>query len=188
MTPRATAGSGRVAAIRPPDPRVIELLRSARLDLEPLRIDHAAEAAPVFDDERLHTYTGGFPAGAEELGRRYRRQAVGHSPDGREVWLNWMLRDRATSRLVGTVQATIAPDEDGTPVADLAWVVGTAHQSQGYAREGATAMAEWLRRRGVDRFRASVHPEHEASMGVARALGLAPSPTSVDGEIQWVNG
>lgn len=167
---------------------VIEPLRSARLDLEPLRVDHAVEAAPLFDDEGLHAYTGGSPAGEENLRRRYRRQVVGRPPDGRELWLNWMLRDRRTGRLVGTVQATVVPDADGSAIADLAWVVGTAHQGQGYAREGTAAMADWLRARGVDRFRAYVHPEHVASMGVARALGLVPTPARVDGEVRWATG
>ena len=167
----------------------IEPLSSARLDLEPLAVEHAAEAAPLFADERLHTWTGGSPADEDELRRRYGRQVAGRSPDGRQVWLNWMLRDRRTGRLVGTVQATVAVDErSDRPTADLAWVVGTAHQGRGYAREGAAAMTDWLRTRGVNRLRASVHPEHSASIAVARALGLVATATTVDGEVRWAGG
>jgi RimJ/RimL family protein N-acetyltransferase len=158
-------------------------LHTPRLELEPLRIEHAAEAARAFDDERLHRFTGGTPATEAELRERYGRQVVGHSPDGSETWLNWMLRRRDTGELVGTVQATV---RDGR--ADLAWVVAGPHQGQGYAREAAQAMATWLREDGVHRLTAHIHPDHAASAGVARALGLSPTGTVVDGEIRWTGG
>lgn len=161
-------------------------LRTARLDLEPLRADHAGEAAVAFDDVALHTFTGGRPATAEELHRRYARQVVGHSPDGSQGWLNWLLRSRADGRLVGTVQATVQRDDTGL-VAEVAWVVATAHQGRGLAREAATAMAGWLREQGVGRLVAHVHPAHGASTGVARALALHPTGTVVDGEVRWTD-
>ena len=164
----------------------VQPLRSARLDLEPLRVDHAAEAAVVFDDERLHRYIGGAPAGEEELRRRYAQQVAGRSSDGGELWLNWMVRHRASGALVGTVQATVLHKPGDGRVAELAWTVATQHQRRGYAREAAGAMVTWLRSCGVDRFVAHVHPEHRASIGVAQALGLTPTATVVDGEIRWV--
>jgi RimJ/RimL family protein N-acetyltransferase len=160
-----------------------EPLQTARLDLEPLRVEHAAEAARAFADERLHTFTGGAPADEAALRERYGHQVVGRSPDGSETWLNWMLRRRDTGDLVGSVQATV---RDGG--ADLAWVVAVAHQGQGYAREAAQAMAAWLREAGVSRLTAHIHPDHAASAGVARALGLSPTETVVDGEIRWSGG
>ena len=169
-------------------PITVQPLRSARLDLEPLRVDHAAEAAVVFDDERLHRYIGGAPAGEEELRRRYAQQVAGRSSDGRELWLNWMVRHRASGVLVGTVQATVRHRPRGGGVAELAWTVATHHQHRGYAQEAAGAMVTWLRSCGVDRFIAHVHPEHRGSIGFARALGLTPTATVVDGEIRWVDG
>ena len=159
-------------------------LRTARLDLEPLRVDHADEAAAAFDDLALHAFTGGRPATAEELAHRYARQVVGHSPDGSQDWLNWLLRRRADGRLVGTVQATVQRD-GAALVAEVAWVVATAHQGQGLAGEAAGAMAGWLRAQGVTRLVAHVHPGHRASIGVARAIGLHPTGTLVDGEVRW---
>ena len=142
------------------------------------------EATAAFDDVALHTFTGGSPAPAEELRRRYERQVVGHSPDGSSGWLNWLLRRRDDDRLVGTVQATLHREADGL-VAELAWVVVTAAQGQGLARDAATAMAGWLREQGVHRLVAHVHPEHAASMAVARALDLHPTGMVVDGEVRW---
>jgi Acetyltransferase (GNAT) domain len=118
---------------------IAEAIDTQRLTLEPLRPEHATELAPLLDDADLHRYIGGHPATPDELRRRYALQAVGHSPDGREGWLNWIARDRASGAAVGTVQATLSRGSDGLS-AELAWVIATRHQQRGYAREAA---AEW---------------------------------------------
>jgi RimJ/RimL family protein N-acetyltransferase len=164
----------------PPPDLVAEQVSTARLDLEPLRISHAAEAARAFADERLHTFTGGSPADEAALRERYIVQLRGSSADGSATWLNWMVRRRDTRELVGTVQATVTAD-----AADVAWVVSVPHQGNGFAREAAGAMTGWLRERGVRRFTAHIHPDHAASTAVARSLGLSPTDVVVDGEIRW---
>ena len=118
----------------------------------------------------------------DELRDRYARQIGERSPDGAEVWLNWMVRRRDTGELIGTVQATV----NGV-AAELAWVIAVHHQRRGYAREAAGAVQGRLRDDGVTRFSAHIHPEHAASAGVARAIGLAPTGTVVDGEIRWTD-
>ena len=162
-------------------------MQTARLSLEPVRADHAREAAPVFDDVRLHAWTGGEPASPEELEARYQRQAYGQSPDGAHGWLNWILRRVLDGQLVGTVQATLSRSAAGRLQADVAWVVGHDYQGRGYGREGALGMATWLRARGVDSLAAYIHPGNRASTGIARALRLSPTGTVVDGEIRWTS-
>ncbi|MET9496307.1 GNAT family N-acetyltransferase [Streptomyces sp. NPDC006552] len=162
-------------------------LDSARLLLEPLTVAHAPEAAAVLGDARLHTWIGGDPPTPQELAARYRRQVVGRSPDGRHGWLNWLLRDRATRQLVGTVQATLYRAHPERVEAELAWVVGHAFQGAGYAKEGAAAMAAWLRTQGVVRCVAHVHPGHRASEGVAAALGMRPTGEVHDSEMLWAD-
>ncbi len=159
-------------------------LASERLELELLRPEHADEMAPLLDDPALHTFIGGKPATAEELRDRYERHAVGRSPDRSEVWLNWIVRRRDSGQVVGTVQAT-ASEQHGKLAAEVAWVVGTAHQRHGYAKEAARLMVEWLQRQGVEVVIAHVHPRHEASMAVARAVGLSPTSGVVEGEVRW---
>jgi RimJ/RimL family protein N-acetyltransferase len=159
-------------------------LLGLRVSLEPLRAEHAREMAPLLDDPDLHVFIGGRPAGVAELQERYRRQAAGHSPDGAERWLNWVVRRRDDGRAVGTVQATVA-DEAGELTAAVAWVVATPYQGRGYAREAAGVMVDWLRRSGVARVVAYIHPRHEASAAIARAVDLLPTETVVDGEIRW---
>ncbi len=160
------------------------LLRGARVVLEPLEVAHAVEMASLLDDPGLHAFIGGGPASESELAERYRRQVAGWSADRSERWLNWVVRREADDEVMGTVQATVTPRRDAL-TAEVAWVVGTAYQGVGYAKEAASTMAAWLRRHGVVLLVAHVHPDHHASQAVARALGLANTGTWHDGEERW---
>ena len=154
-----------------------------RLELEPLRLDHAPELAALLDDPELYRFTGGRPETLSEVTARLRRQVPGASPDGRQGWLNWVLRLRTAERAaVGTVQATLVG-----PEAELAWVVGTAHQGEGYAGEAAIAVRDWLRAQGIETLIAHIHPAHAASAGVARRLGLIPTSARQNGEVRWAS-
>ncbi|MFJ7203468.1 GNAT family N-acetyltransferase [Streptomyces sp. NPDC098789] len=155
-----------------------------RLDLVPLAVEHAREMVGVLADPALHAFIGGAPAELDALRARYARQAAG-SPDPAVLWGNWVLRSRAGGRLVGTVQATV---EDGT--AEVAWVIGTAWQGHGYAREAARALVAALTAPAVGpavahTVVAHVHPDHHASAAVAAACGLAPTAEVQDGEVRW---
>ncbi|HET9420820.1 MAG TPA: GNAT family N-acetyltransferase [Nocardioides sp.] len=161
-----------------------QVVHAPRLQLEPLRPDHADEMAPLLDDAGLHEFIGGEPASLDDLRARYTRQAVGRSPDGSQRWLNWVVRLRDGGAAVGTTQATVT-QPDGVVTAEVAWVVAGSHQGNGYAVESARAMVDWLREQHVEVVVAHVHPEHHASMAVARAIGLAPTDVVVDGEVRW---
>ena len=76
---------------------VIDLDRgwsTERLDLEPLAVAHAAELAPVLDDPFLHEFTGGAPLSAAALAARFARLAERRSPDGDQLWGNWVIAIR----------------------------------------------------------------------------------------------
>jgi RimJ/RimL family protein N-acetyltransferase len=161
------------------------VLRTERLSLEPLAVHHADEMAPLLDDPPLFAFTGGSPSTLGELRQRYARQATTWSVDRQERWLNWVVREASRHEAIGYVQAGITVDGD-TLVARLAWVIGTRHQRRGYAREAAGAMALWLREQGARTLTADIHPDHAASMTVARALGLNAGHHVLDsGEIRW---
>ena len=162
-------------------------LETLRLTLEPLRVDHAEEMTPLLAEASLYAFTGGHPPTLAELRARYQRQVSGRSPDGAESWLNWIVRRRDDGVAVGFVQAAISTDPPPpAPVtAVLAWVLGVHHQGHGYAREAGEALIAWLASAGVQRLAAYIHPEHAASMGVARALGLQPTDDRVDNEVVW---
>jgi RimJ/RimL family protein N-acetyltransferase len=158
--------------------------QTEHLDLEPLTAAHAAELAPVLDDVRLHQFTGGTPLTADALTARYERLATRRSPDGRHQWGNWVLRSRETGTAVGTVQATLPARGHHAGPAEIAWVVATAAQGRGYAKEAARSLADRLSESGWP-VAAYIHPRHLASQHVARAAGMAPTDSTRDGEQRW---
>ena len=159
--------------------------RTERLDLEPLTADHAAELAPVLDDTALHEFIGGAPLPAAALARRYARLAARRSPDGHQLWGNWVMRVRDTGKSVGTVQVTMPADGPAAGPAEVAWVVGVQAQGHGYAKEAACGLVALLREAGWTVV-AHIHPAHLASQRVARAAGLSPTEEVHDGEVRWV--
>ncbi|WP_042423886.1 GNAT family N-acetyltransferase [Streptacidiphilus anmyonensis] len=163
-----------------------ETIRTDRLTLLPLKVEHAAEMAAVLSDPRLHTFTGGAPDTAQALRDRYERWVAG-SPDPAASWCNWViqLHDAAGSALTGTLQATITEDADRGPTAEIAWVVGTPWQGRGIATEAAQGLVTWLRQHRVHTVVAHIHPDHKASASVATAAGLTPTDQWHDGEIRW---
>jgi len=155
-------------------------LETERLSLEPLRVAHAQEMAPLLADERLHVFTGGQPPTLRQLRDSYRRRVK------EPGWCNWVVRDRDSGRVIGGMQAEIA-ERDGEPVAELAWILGSADQGHGYAREAAAAVVAWLREQGVRSFIADIHERNEPSMRLARALGFVQSAEAADhaGDVRW---
>ncbi|MEE4546606.1 GNAT family N-acetyltransferase [Streptomyces sp. V4-01] len=172
-----------------------QAIGTGRLDLLPLRVEHAEEMAAVLGDPALHTFIGGAPDTPRSLRSRYERMTAG-SPDPDVTWLNWVIRVRAAACLAGTVQATVSPSapapggsrgSDATPgaVAEIAWVVGTPWQGRGIATEAARGLVDWLAGQPVSTVTAHVHPDHRASAAVAAAVGLTPTDEWHDGERRW---
>ena len=156
-----------------------------RLDLEPLAVAHAAELAPLLDDASLHEFTGGAPLSAAALAARFARLAVRRSPDGDQLWGNWVMRMRATGSVAGMVQATLPAGGPQEGPAEVAWVVVRAAQGRGYAKEAARSLVAVLQEAGWTVV-AHIHPGHLASQRVARAAGLSPTTDIRDGEVRWV--
>jgi RimJ/RimL family protein N-acetyltransferase len=159
--------------------------QTERLDLEPLIAEHAVELAPALDDLSLHRFTGGEPLSASALADRYQRLATRRSPDGEQLWGNWVLRSRETGTALGTVQATLPAAGPSAGPADIAWVVATAAQGRGYAKEAARSLADRLCESGWS-VAACIHPRNLASQHVARAALLAATDVTRDGERRWI--
>ena len=157
-----------------------------RLDLEPLAVAHAAELAPLLDDVSLHEFTGGAPLSAAVLTARYTRLSARRSPEGDQMWGNWVIRVRATGAAAGTVQATLPAGGPAVGPAEVAWVVVRAAQGRGYAKEAARSLVVLLREAGWTVV-AHIHPGHLASQRVASAAGLSPTTDVRDGETRWVS-
>jgi RimJ/RimL family protein N-acetyltransferase len=168
---------------------VIDLDRgwlTERLNLEPLAVAHAAELALLLDDASLHEFTGGAPLSAADLAARYARLAARRSPEGDQLWGNWVIRIRAAGTAAGIVQATLPAGGQAAGPAEVAWVVVRAAQGRGYASEAARSLVTVLGDAGWTVV-AHIHPGHLASQRVARAAGLSPTTDVRDGETRWVS-
>jgi RimJ/RimL family protein N-acetyltransferase len=151
------------------------------ISLDPLRVDDAAEVVTVLGAPELYSSMGGRPPTLGELTEQYRRQVVGRSVDGREEWLNWIIRVEDTA--VGYVQATVMEGSRAL----VAWVIGRPWQGHGYATEAAREMLALLRARGVRRVEAYIVPGHAASERVAARLGLHATGELSEGEQMWLS-
>jgi RimJ/RimL family protein N-acetyltransferase len=166
-------------------------LQTPRLDLEPVSPAHADEMVLLLADRALYAfYDDEASPTLDELRARYARWAGGGSPDGRETWCTWILRERSTGSCAGFVQATVHLEER---TAELAWVVGTAYQGRGLAREAAAAVrdavlvgAHATGADAVEHVVAHIAPGNAASEAVAAAVGLQATPEhDPDGERLW---
>lgn len=161
-------------------------LRTERLDLEPLRVEHADEMVGILADRALYAfYADEASPSLDELRERYARQVRGASADGREEWHNWVLRLREGGDAAGFVQATVTRDDGGAARAELAWVLGSAYQGRGLASEAAAAVRDAMLGRGAVVVLAHIAPGNVASQAVARRIGLAPTDVLHDGEVRW---
>jgi RimJ/RimL family protein N-acetyltransferase len=147
--------------------------------LDPLQVADAAEMVGVLGAPELYGFIGGRPPTLGELTEQYRRQVLGRSVDGREEWLNWIVRVDGTA--VGYVQATL---HEGAR-AVVAWVIGKPWQGHGYATAAAAELVALLRARGVRRVEAYIVPGHVASERVASRIGLEPTGRLSEGEQLW---
>ncbi len=136
--------------------------------IQTLTVAHAAEMFEGLCDLRIYEFIDdGPPASVEALAERYARLALGGSVNGRQVWLNWVIR--VGERCVGYVQAT---RED--QAAEIAYVVFPAFWRRGYARAAVGAMIEVLRvEHRVETLRASVDLRNVGSRAVLESLGFA---------------
>jgi len=89
-------------------PRMRRLV-TKRLILEPQVAAHAAEMFRVLSEPALYEFENAPPTSAEVLHERFTKLESRRSPDGRQQWLNWVMRLRGDG-LVGFVQATVFPD------------------------------------------------------------------------------
>ncbi|HSB22902.1 MAG TPA: GNAT family N-acetyltransferase [Burkholderiaceae bacterium] len=146
------------------------VLSTPRLRLEPQREGHAEGLFPLLADPRLYTHIPlEPPASLQALRERLARLSARRSPDGGELWLNWVMCDARDGAFVGRVQATVRAKRP----AYLAYEVFPAHWHRGYALEGCTRVIRWLiDELDVAEFSAEVDALNAASLRLLDRLGF----------------
>src|SRR5664279_3530467 len=118
----------------------MQTLAAGQLVLEPLTVAHAAAMFEVLADAEIYRYLDHPPPPSlEHLRNVYAKLETRGSPDGSQVWLNWVIRLPGQPP-VGYVQATvIAPGS-----AWVGYVLSSRQWGRGYAHTATRAMVEHL--------------------------------------------
>jgi [ribosomal protein S5]-alanine N-acetyltransferase len=156
-----------------PGSTLIEIrpIAGKHLALEPQVAEHAGEMFVVLGDPAIYEHENQPPASAEWLRERFARLESRRSPDGEQLWLNWVVRLRAGG-LIGYVQATVLP----TGRAAIAYVLASKYWGRGLAAEACQAMiAELAERYGVRTVYAVFERRNVRSARLLERLGFAPA-------------
>ena len=147
-------------------------LDTARLTLEPQVAAHAEAMFVVLSDPAIYEYENEPPPSLEWLRKRYAWLEMRQSADGRQRWLNWVVRLPA-SGLIGYVQATL--HSDGR--AAIAYELSSAFWGRGLAHEAVAAMvAELVAHYEVQSLSAVLRQENRRSLRLLERLGFSPAP------------
>ena len=148
--------------------RVIE---TGSLTLEPQTAAHAEEMFAVLSDPAIYEYENQPPPSLEWLHTRFTQLESRLSANGREQWLNWVVR-LPTSELIGYVQATVHPNDR----AAIAYELSSAYWGRGLARQAVQAMISELGGHyRVRSFSSVLKRENLRSMRLLERLGFSPA-------------
>jgi RimJ/RimL family protein N-acetyltransferase len=156
-------------------------LKTPRLVLEPLAEHHADVMFGVLSDPTIYEHLDyEAPPSLEHLRDVYRKLAVGHSPDGQEGWLNWIVMHPQRGP-IGVVQSTVMPAQRA---AWVAYVLAQPHRGFGFAGEAAAAMVDHLiDALGVTTLLAMIEDANAPSRRLLVKLGF--DPADADQQARW---
>lgn len=107
--------------------------------LEPQAETHAHEMFNVLSDPAIYEFENGPPPSEEWLAMRFKKLESGQSPDGKQHWLNWVVRVTSDG-LAGYVQATVLEDD----LCYVAYERASNYWRRGLGRSAVTAMLHEL--------------------------------------------
>jgi ribosomal-protein-alanine N-acetyltransferase len=144
-------------------------LKTKRLILEPIVIDHASPMLEILKDAALYDFIPHDPPTLESLTERYAKWEKRISPDGNEIWLNWAARLKDTNQFVGHFQSGIQKNKESK----VAYTIGVSYQRKGLAFEGLNRVCEFLiQQLDVVKIRAWIDTRNEASLALVTKLGM----------------
>lgn len=150
------------------------------LVLEPQVAAHAAEMFEVLRDPAIYEFENAPPESAAWLEQRFARLESRGSADGKEIWLNWVIR-LPTGKLAGYVQATVTPDH----AAIIAYEISSRFWRQGIGSTAVKAMLQELAGTyGVQTFVATLKRRNHRSRALLQSLGFEyAGPRSDDEDV-----
>lgn len=144
-------------------------LKTPRLVLARQTADHAEPMYALLTDPAIYEFENTPPVSVDALRERYRKLESGRSPDGAQLWLNWVVRVRGHGQLIGYVQATVLADARAL----IAYEFGSAWWGQGFAHESTACVIQELRSRyGVRAVGAVLKQANHRSRKLLARLGM----------------
>jgi RimJ/RimL family protein N-acetyltransferase len=155
----------------------LESIEAERTQLVPLRASDAEELAGLLQEEQMRSW---LRAGdVAELRDRFAAWETRRSPDGDELWLNWIVR--GDGRALGWVQATVSGRS-----ASVAYALLPAERGAGLASDAVRALVRWLRERlSVTVVTAEIDDANAASVRVAVAAGFERTIRRAGDDFVW---
>jgi ribosomal-protein-alanine N-acetyltransferase len=149
------------------------------LVLEPQLEAHASEMFNVLSDPAIYEFENSPPESPEWLARRFRSLESRCSPDGAELWLNWVIR-LPGGALAGYVQAAVGRDGN----AHIAYELASRYWRQGIGSTAVTGMlGELASNYGVSSFTATLKARNHRSLALLKALGFESAGPGESGEV-----
>ncbi|MFZ4713777.1 MAG: GNAT family N-acetyltransferase [Bacteriovoracaceae bacterium] len=147
----------------------IDLLESSRLLLEPRKELHAIELYDSFCEKDLYRFMKrDVPPSKEWLAGGFKELERLTSPDGKEIRLGWIGREKKSLKPVGIFEITLLEGE-----AFVAYTVFKDFLGHGFAVEASQALIDYISSLyKVKRFIIEMDTRNYASMKVAEKLGF----------------
>jgi RimJ/RimL family protein N-acetyltransferase len=157
----------------------LEDIPSEQSVLIPLVSADADDLVGLLDEPQLREWISVDDIGA--LRARFAAWESRRSPDGSEIWLNWVVRERSDGRALGWVQATVSGE-----AASVAYALLPAERGAGVASDALRALTRWLHDRlGVKTLTAEIDDANAASARVAVAAGFERTARRAGDEVVW---
>jgi RimJ/RimL family protein N-acetyltransferase len=149
------------------------------------------------DEDAIHRYRSNpaatqylshHPLTVEENRERLRQLlALGEASSGQWFNYGWAITLRESGAVIGDARTwnstalaatgVLAPGEHPAANAALAYVLHPGHQRQGYGREAAAALVQWLfTQRGISTVVAAVYEPNAPSIRLLQSLGFRRDP------------
>ncbi len=145
------------------------LLKTQRLELEPVAPLHFQELWEIYSDQRLHAYVPPQPKTYEESIERFQRWSKRVSTKTNEILLNWVGREVSSGIIVGHFQAQFKTENSVV----IGYIMKKESQQKGFAFEALTEVFRFLRTRlNAEEIKAWVDTRNEASIRLAKKLGM----------------
>jgi ribosomal-protein-alanine N-acetyltransferase len=147
----------------------IDSFESERLVLEVRQEHHANQLYELLHDKDLyHFINRDVPSSLEWLAAGFKELERQTSPDGSELWLGWVAKERVSQSPVGVFEITIV---DGD--AFIAYTVFKKFWRNGFAVEATQAMINYIHQNlRPKRFVIEMDTRNRASLKVVEKLGF----------------